>query len=284
MKNKYWIFASITVLLWGFASVLIRLTFDYFTAVTLGAARIWIAAATLLIICLIKKMPPPRPRDIPVFFAAGAVGFAFYLVFFNLGFARVTAATGNVALAATSLFSALLAVAVFKEKIRPLGWLFSGVSFIGLMILVFWNGLLSVNVGVLYTLFAAFLLSIYGLIQRWLTKRYKALQSSAYSLAAAAILMTPMLPSTIRDISAAPPTAIAVLIYLGMGASGISYLCWSKAFAIAKRTADVSNFNYLPPFIAGFAAYAIFREAPDLGTYIGGAVILFGLWMFQKKA
>lgn len=284
MKNKYWIYSSITVLVWGSASVLIRLTFGSFSAITLAAARSWIAAIVLLVICIIKKMPPPKLRDVPLFFAAGAIGFTVYSVFFNMGFALVTAATGNVVLAAAPIFSALIALVVFKERIRPLGWVFTGVSFVGILILVLWNGVLSINRGAIWLLIAAILLSAYNLMQRRLTKRYTALQSSAYSLIAAAILMSPFIPGAVRDVAAATPTAIIVLIYIGSCASGIAYMLWSKAFSLAKRTADVANFLYLPPFIAAIIAFFVFSELPDWGTVIGGVVILFGLWMFQKKA
>lgn len=284
MKNKYWVFSLATVLIWSLASVIIRLTFGSFSTITLAAARSWIAALVSLIICIVKKMKPPKLRDVPIFFISGAVGFAVYSVFFNMGFALVTAATGNVILAAAPIFSALIAMVVLKERIRPLGWVFTGVSFIGILILVLWNGVLSINQGVIWLLIAAVLLSVYNLMQRRLTKRYTALQSSAYSLIAAAILLSPFIPGAVRDISAAPPTAIVTLIYLGTCASGIAYLLWTKAFSLAKRTADVANFLYLPPFLAAIIAFLIFNELPDWGTVIGGAVILFGLWMFQKKA
>ena len=285
MKQKYWLYASATVLLWGSASVLIRLTFDSFGALSLTATRSWIAAITLLVVCLIKKLPLPRPRDIPIFLVAGAAGVALQSFFFNMGFALVTAATGNVILASCPIFTALIALVVFRERIRPLGWVFTGVSFAGILILVLWNGVLSINQGVLWVLLSAICLSVYNLTQRHLTAtHYSAVQSSAYSMLAAAILISPVLPSVVRDFSSAPPSAIAVAVYLGAGASGLAFLSWTKAFSLAKRTADVANFLYLPPFIATAFAFAIFGELPDWGTVLGGVVILFGLWMFQKKA
>ena len=284
MKQKYWVFSSITVLLWSSASVVIRIAFNTFSVVTLAATRCWIAAITLLIICLVKKLPPPRVRDIPVFFVAGAVGFSVYMVIYNLGFSRVTAATGNVVLSSSPIFTAIIAQILYKERIRLLGWVFTGVSFVGILILVLWNGVLSINEGVLWLILTAIFLSAYNLIQRRLTQRYTAVQSTAYSLIAGAILLTPFLPAAVRNIAITPPLAIAVLFFLGIGASGMAYLCWAKAFSLAKRTVDVANFLYLPPFLAALIAFMVFRELPDWGTVVGGAVILFGLYMFQKKA
>jgi len=103
-------------------------------------------------------------------------------------------------------------------------------------------------------------------------------------LIAGAVLMTPFLPTVIRDIAAAPLGDIGVLLFLGICGSGLAFLSWAKAISIAKRTADVTNFMYLTPFIAALLAFVMFRETPGWGCVIGGAVILFGLWMFQKKA
>ena len=285
MLQKYWVFSTITVLLWGSSSVLIRMTFGSFSALTLTSTRTWIAAVTLLVICVIKKLPPPRLRDIPIFLLAGAAGIVLQTIFFNLGFELVTAATGNVILASCPIFTAVIARFLFKERIRPLGWVFTGVSFVGILILVLWGGVLSINIGVLWVLISAICLAVYNLTQRQLTTtRYSAISSSAYSMIAAALLISPLLPSTIFDIAAAPPSALVVAFYLGAGGSAVAFLAWTKAFSLAKRTADVANFLYLPPFIATIIAFAVFRELPDWGTVLGGVVILFGLWMFQKKA
>jgi drug/metabolite transporter (DMT)-like permease len=284
MKQKYWVFSSTTIVFWAFASVLIRLSFGSFSIITVAATRCWLAAITLSVICIVKKIPLPRLRDVPLFFVSGAAGFAVYTILYNLGFAQVTAATGNVIMAATPIFSALIANALYKERIRPLGWVFTGVSFAGILILVLWGGVLSINNGIFYLIAAAILISIYNLIQRRLTQRYSAVQSAAFSMMAGAILMSPFLPSVVGDFATADPAAIVVLIYLGVCASGLAFLAWTKAFSLAKRTADVVNFMYITPFLSAIVAFAIFRELPDWGTVVGGIVILFGLWMFQKKA
>ena len=284
MKRKYWIFASATSFIWACGPILIRLTVGEFSATTLAAARIWIAALTMLAICLIKKKPPPKRRDVPVFIFAGAVGFALYTVFYALGFSMVTVTTGTVILSLSPIFTALLAQLFMKERIRPLGWVFTGVSFLGILILVLWNGALSVNNGVLILLLTAVLLSTYNFIQRKLTKSYDAIQSCAYSLIAAAIILSPFLPAAIGDLAKTSPVSFSAIIILGTCNSGLAYLCWSKAFSLADRTADVANFLYLPPFLATLIAFVAFHELPDLGTVVGGIVILFGLWMFQKKA
>ena len=284
MKQKQWMFTLITVFFWASASVLIRLTYESISPVNTAVARSWIGAFILITVCLIKRVPLPAKRDLPLFILAGVIGFALYSICFNSGFMFLTAATGNVILAIIPVFTAVIARFVFKERIRPLGWFFTCVSFSGILILILWNGVLSINRGVFWILAAAILNGSYSLVQRQLTRRYTALQSSAYSIIAGAIVLAPLIPSTIRELTSASSVAVATVIYIGIFSSGVGYLFWSKALSIAKRTAEVTNFLYLPPFIATLLAYVVFKELPDWGTAIGGVVIMLGLLLFQKKA
>ena len=283
MKQKYWIYASLCALIWSLMSVFIRLVFGSFSAISLAAARTWLSAIIMLIICVITKVPPPKTRDIPLFFITGITGFAGYFTLYNIGFKLVTVATGNVLVAAAPFFTALIAWVFLKERIRPLGWFFIGVSFIGIIILAFWDGVLSINIGVLWLLVAAASFSVYSLMLRRLTLRYKSVQCSSYSMMASAIMMTPFLPVAISDAIAAPFIANAVMVSICIACS-FSFIFWAQALSLAKRAADVVNFLYVPPFLGAILAFIIYREFPGWGTIIGGIVILFGLWMYQRKA
>jgi len=284
MKHKYLIYSLPAVFFWASSSVVIRLTFGSITIMHLSTVRSWLGALILLIFCLIKKIPPPKKRDIPLFILSGVMGFALFSLCFNTGFLYLTAATGNVVMAVVPVITALIAQILLKERIRPLGWVFICVSFSGILVLILWNGVLSINIGVFWILAAAFLNSVYSLLQRHLVRSYSALQSCAFSLFAGALAYTPFLPGAVKELAAITPMVAIAIAYLGILGGGIGYLLWSQGLALVKRTADATNLLYLPPFIASILAFAMFRELPDWGTVIGGVIILFGLWMYQKKA
>jgi len=284
MKQKYWFYALFPVFFWSLGSVVIRLTFGSITTISFAAFRSFFGAIVLMAICAVKKVPPPKIRDLPLILLAGILGFTLYTICFNTGLKFVTAATANVVMATVPLFTAILALALFKERVSLLGWLFTLVSFSGVLILMLWNGVLSVNEGVFWFLAAAILNSAYNVIHRKMTMRYTALQCSAYSLLAGAVSTSPFLPGAFRELGSATPEAIAVVVYTGILSGGVGYFFWSQALALTDRTASVTNLLYLPPFIASIIAYFMFRELPGWGTVIGGAVILIGLWLFQKYA
>ena len=76
-------------------------------------------------------------------------------------------------------------------------------------------------------------------------------------------------------------TAYVYLAVLGIGSSALAYVSWTKAYAKAKKTSDVSNYMFLTPFLTSFLGFFIAGEVPDRATLIGGAVILTGVLIFN---
>ena len=55
-------------------------------------------------------------------------------------------------MALTSMTTALLALVVYKDRIRPVGWIFTITAFIGVTIIILWNSTLTIPMGALWTL------------------------------------------------------------------------------------------------------------------------------------
>ena len=54
-------------------------------------------------------------------------------------------------------------------------------------------------------------------------------------------------------------------------------MAWAKAFSLAEKTSQVSNYMFLTPFLAALLDFRI----PDKATCIGGGIILFGVLIFN---
>ena len=61
----------------------------------------------------------------------GATGNFVYQVVFNEGLRTIPAATSSIIMALAPMTTALMAMIVYKDKIRPIGWLFTITAFIG---------------------------------------------------------------------------------------------------------------------------------------------------------
>jgi len=103
------------------------------------------------------------------------------------------------------------------------------------------------------------------------------------SIVAGASLLLVFLPSAIRDLQTAPPSAILTILYLGIFPSAIGFLLWTKALSMANQMSEVTNFMFITPLLATVLEFAISGELPDPGTMIGGMVILAGLLLFNNR-
>lgn len=281
LKDNYHIYAITTIIFWSLAYVLTRLTLQYFTAFSLGFLRYFVASCTLAIVAVLLKMKFPRKTDLPWFILAGAIGFFLYMITFNKGQQSVTASTGSIVIATVPVLTALLARYIYKERLSRLQWFAILTELAGVSVLTLMNHVLSVNKGLLWLFLAALALSIYNLLQRKLTKTYTALQTSAFSIFFGTILLAVFLPASIKEVSSAPGIQLFYIAVLGICSSAIAYAAWSRAFAKAKKTSQVSNYMFITPFLTSILGFLIAGEIPERSTLIGGAMILFGVLIFN---
>lgn len=281
VKSSFHPYAIITILFWSLAYVLTRLTLQFFSAFSLGFLRYLIASCTLLVVAILKKIQPPSRGDLLWFFASGGVGFFFYMIAFNQGQSTVTASTGSVVIATVPVITALLARFVYREKLRIFQWFAILIELIGVIVLTLMNGVFSVNRGLFWLFLAALALSVYNLIQRRLTKKYTALQTSTYSIFFGTLLLAFFAPTSFREVSNAPIIQYLYLAILGVCSSAIAYVSWAKAFSKAKQTSQVSNYMFVTPFLTSVLGFLIAGEVPDRATLYGGGIILIGILIFN---
>lgn len=281
-KNQAQIYAFVTVLLWASAFAFTKIALTYYTAEAIGALRYVIASLLFIAIGFFQKIGLPEKKDIPKFLLAGVLGFALYMITFNQGAQTLTSATSSVLIASAPILTALFAWLVYKEQIRPLGWIAILVEFIGILVLTLWNGSLSVNAGIFWMFGAAVCISGYNLLQRSLLKKYSALQATAYSVFAGTLLLLWYLPDAAVQFGDAPLQQLAVIAFMGVFPSALAYMLWAKALTIADKTSEVTNYMFVTPLLAALMGFLMIGEVPALSTWVGGLMIFAGLLLFKK--
>lgn len=282
--RNYHIFALITVTLWASSFAFTKISLEVFTVPVLSMYRFIFAGLFMLGFGLIKKIGLPDKRDIPVFIVSATIGFSVYQLVFNKGIDMLTSATACIVIAVTPVITAIFARILFREKIRFGGWIAMGICFAGIVILMLWDGILSINTGILWMLVAAIFLAAYNLLQRKLTKKYTALQATAYSIIIGAVMLLVFMPfGGIEQAADAAMRHWLATLFLGIFPSAIAYLLWGKAISMAEKTSEVTNFMFIQPAIAMLLGFLIVFEVPTMGMYVGAAVIIFGLFLFSAK-
>ncbi len=276
-------YAATTILFWSLAYVLTRLALRYFTAFPLGFLRYAAASAALAVVFLVRRPPRPKPADLPWFLAAGACGFALYMLAFNTGCRTVPAAAASLVIATVPVWTALSARVVFRERLSARRWIATGIEFGGVAVLTLSDGGFRAGPGVLWLLLAALLLSAYNLIQRRLSRVYGGFAASGYGIFAGTLLLAVFLPGSVREIRTAPAPQIGIVVILGVFCGAAAYAAWSMAFARAPQTSVVSNYMFATPFLTAILGFLLAGEVPDLSTILGGTVILAGFALFRSE-
>lgn len=282
-SSKVFILAGLTVALWSSGFVFTRVAVVHLSTFSVGFLRYFSAAIPLVIIALFKRVGLPKGRDIPLFLALGALGFALYQLLFNVAMLTISASTASVIVATVPVISALFASAIFKERLNKVGWVAVIIEFSGILLLTLWQQRLSVGWGLAWMGVAALCFAAYNLLQRFATTNYTPLQSITYSIVASVILLLPFAASTVVELSKVSWQPIAAVVYMGVFPSALGFILWGEALSKAKQMGDVTNFMFLTPLLSALLEFLIIGDLPDWGTIMGGATILVGLLLFNNR-
>ena len=151
-------------------------------------------------------------------------------------------------------------------------------------VLLLWNGVLSINIGILWMFLCAAVFAGYNVLNRKFSEMgYTAMEVVTYSAVFGGIQMLLLLPHAVSDMAGADLTGNLAALYLGVMPSAVAYYFWSKAIVLAERTSEVTNYLFVNPLIAAIIGFLMLGEVPDMGTFIGGAIIIASVIIFTMK-
>ena len=280
-SNSYVVYAGITTVIWATAVVFTQEAQESFSSRSIGVIRYLFATAAILAVMAVKRIGPPKLKDVPKFLLSGFLGFACYVTAFNLAVETITGATCSIIAQIIPILTAVLSCVFLGEKIPLRGWAAIGMAFGGILVMALWNGAFSVNPGILWMLLAAVSLSVYNLTQRLFIRDYTAFQSTAYSIVGGTLFLLAFLPGAVPEMETATAVSWGAVAYLGVFGGAVAYVFWTKAFSLARRTSDVSNFMFAQPLIASLAGFVFRGEVPGMETVLGGILVLGGMFLFQ---
>jgi len=275
--------ALVTVFLWASAFPAVRYILNYYSAESLMLLRFLVASFTLLVVAFIKKAKVPEKRDIPMFALGGFIGIFLYMWFFNTGTGMVPSGVSSFLISSAPVHSTVLSVLILKEKVRPLCWAGIFISLGGLALIAATQmSDFTMNIGVVLLTGASIFTSCNFIIQRKLSKKYNALELTAYPVFFGTFLMLIFLPALIRDAQGAPPIVNLIPIYLGIFPAAIAYVSWAHTLSKARNIANATMFLYLVPFVATLLAFLWLGETISPFAFLGGIIIILGMFISNK--
>lgn len=289
MKREYlsWIYAAITVLTWSTAFAASKIIVDHVNPMYLSEMRVLMGGLIILVFFLIKRDAWPKGKDWLWFALCGILGHIGYQIFFTKGLETIPTSTSSILVSLAPLITAVLASKIYRESLSLTRWLYIISAFVGVAILLLWDGVFSLHIGALWTIGCATMISFYNIITRYLaTKGYSALAIAGVTMTLGGMEGLPLLLPAIdayHQAGAYESLAWNATIYLAIVPTAIAFVTWAKALETAEKTSDVLVFLFITPMLATILGMTLLGEWPNLGFYIGGAIILGAVFMFNSS-
>jgi len=256
-----------------------------FLSSTLGASALTI---WLILTGRVGKLSEIRGRAIALTLVSGAIMFFLYP---NLSFSalRLIPASANAILVASStIFVAILAAALLKEKLSAQAYLGVMVSFAGVALVVVSTESSGVSLagfralGSAIAIMGAMASACYAIVGRKL-RGYDALSVTTLGALFGSLLQGGLLIATsgFNQILEASTAVYLLVAYWGIF-SGLGYVVYYYCLGRIEAT-KVSSFIYLSPLFATVLSVVILNEALT-PIFLGGlAFTLGGIWLTQMS-
>ena len=262
---------------------------DHVPPAVVAVSRFASAALLLWLWALISRRPVPRPRraDLPLVLVLGATVVFAYNLFFLYGVRHSTAADGSVLVPGLiPVMTALLVWAVRGEQPPRRAQLGLAVAFAGLLLVASPTGGVGSDRALGDALFvgAALSWSVYTLAGRRATARYGSVSANVYATSAGTVLL---LPFTFLDggwapLVHAPIGAIAGIAYLSVIGTVLGFVAFYEGVRLIGA-ARASSFALLVPIFGVLSSVLVLHEPLRLTLAIGGAIVIFGLWIVESR-
>ena len=187
----------------------------------------------------------------------------------------------------TPVFMALLGFIVFKEELSPVKISGIVIAFAGLVLLISKGNLLSIGFishkGDFLVLISAFTWGIYSMVNKKISISYSPVMTILFLFIMLEIIILPFALNhhSIYSIAHLSAKGWAAILFLGIFASGTSFVLWSKSLSEIEAT-KAGAFLYLEPFVTVFAAWIFLDELITILTIISGLIITAGVILVNR--
>lgn len=284
---RKWGTLIILSIIWGSSYILIKKGLTGLTPVQLGSLRMIITAILIVPFSINKLKNIPKDKIKWVVFSA-FIGTFFPNYLFAFAETEISSAVAGVMVSLTPLFTLIISVLFFKEEFLKKQFLGVLIGFIGILILVN-NEFLISGLNLLYvsfTILAAFFYAVNANILKYKLPDISAVAIIGMSfiflfLPAAIILFFTEFPFQTFTSDPLIIESIIYIVVLAFFGTAIAKVLYIKLLAISSPVFSVST-TYLIPIVAIFWGL-LDGEEFKLIQFIGTSVILVGVYLVTKK-
>ena len=283
--------ALFAVIVWGASFIATKVALQDTSPITIVWLRFLIGVIILgLVVVTRKQFTLPEKKEWGYFALLGFLGITFHQWLQSNALQTSEAGTTAWIVSTTPVFMALLGWFLLKE--RP-GWtknLGILLAFLGVLVVVSRGDLSSISIGKfgapgdVLVLISSINWAVFSALSRRGLKSHPASLMMFY-LMVFGWAFTTLLFLTTSGMSQIPSITFdgwMAIGFLGIFCSGLAYIAWYDALKVLT-TAETGAFLYIEPLVAVVVAFFVLGEAITPASILGGAVILFGVWLVNRN-
>jgi drug/metabolite transporter (DMT)-like permease len=283
--------ALFAVIVWGASFIATKLALKEISPITIVWLRFLMGVVILgLAVVLRQQFSLPDKKEWAYFALLGFLGITFHQGLQSNGLRTSEAGTTAWIVSTTPVFMALLGWLILKEG---LGWAKTFgilIAFIGVLVVISKGNIGSISIGRfgapgdILILVSAVNWAVFSALSRRGLKSYPASLMMFYVMSFGWLFTSLLFIPTngLAEIGNLTSNGWMGVAFLGIFCSGLAYIAWYDALK-ALTTAQTGVFLYLEPLVTVVVAFFVLGEAITPALLVGGAVILFGVWLVNKN-
>ncbi len=280
------IFAFVTIAIWSTAFVGNKALLAYLTPIEIMIFRFVLAYIALLLIYPHWRLPRSL-RDEGFFFVIGTLGIFVYFLFENYALKYTQATNVGLFMGSIPLLTAIIAHFIVKDEHFSLKLLFGfALALVGMGMILFEGREFQMRFrGDLLALMGAVTFALYSALLKLSPPGYHYIEITRKSFFYGLLLMLGWYlwdGNALNFPALTKPVVWANIIYLGLFSSGLAFLLYQQSIERIGSIA-ASNYIYLVPLLTAITGVLVLNEKITHTMAVGGALILAGLYIAQKK-
>ena len=293
-NNRLCVYAAalLSVVVWGASFAAAKVALAQASPLTIVFMRFALALVMLALLAAVcGELRLPTKKQAAVLAFMGFMGFYFHLGIQTIAMETSGSATANWQMAAAPAMVAVLAAVFLKEKLSLSGVCGIIAAFAGVMVVLGLGtkgatGLSAYHIGDFLISVSVLNWAAFMVITRWLFKggSYPPIFTIFWEIFFACLMCLPTMFALGVDITAAasftPDTWLSLAV-LGFLCSALAYVCWYYA---AERipVARLMVFQFFQPLVGALVGYVVVGERFTPWLFVGGAMIISGVWSVNR--
>lgn len=282
--------ALFAVVVWGASFIATKIAVGQISPIAVVWIRFAMGIPILFVaVAMRKQFAFPKGREWLYFTLLGFLGISFHQWLQSNGLKTAQATTTAWIVTTSPAFIAVLGWLILKEQLKLIQSAGIMLAMLGVLVVVSKGNFATISIGN-FGMVGDFLIlissvnwAVFSILSRHGLKTHPSTRLTFW------VMTIGWLITSIAFFAGKSYTEIALLdsrgwwalIFLGIFTTGLAYIAWFDALA-QLPSAQTGAFLFVEPLASMAVASIILKEQVTLAAIIGGAVILFGIWLVNR--